>query len=123
MSARMVTIPTMDHGDVTIPCPAWCTQQYHQAGGARVDITHTGQDVPLYVPTPEGKSPLLALMLEQRPFTEMDPGRDVFVSVELLAGPHPMDPVALDALAAALVDNAREVRAMARRLAVLKAAR
>ncbi|MEU0660259.1 DUF6907 domain-containing protein [Streptomyces lavendulocolor] len=120
MSVRMVTIPTMDHGDVTIPCPSWCTQQYHQAGGARVDITHTGVDVPLYVPTPEGKSPLLALTLEQRPFTEMDPGRDVFVSVELLAGPHPMGPAALDALAAALVENARQVRLMARRLSVLE---
>lgn len=41
-----VTLPTVDHGDVTLVEPAWCGgHQDHRADTARVDITHCGPTV------------------------------------------------------------------------------
>ncbi|MEU2162423.1 hypothetical protein [Streptomyces sp. NPDC019208] len=120
MSARTVTIPTVDHGDVEVSCPDWCTGAYHQAGGYRVDITHTSPETELTVPVPEGPAVLLRVDLQLRPFTERPPGDVVFASVEVDGDRYPCDPAQLDTLARGLIENATQLRAFARRLAVLK---
>lgn len=44
--ARTVTLPTEDHGDVTLTCPAWCSgHQHHDPQTARVDLMHVGPAV------------------------------------------------------------------------------
>ncbi|MFD9211612.1 DUF6907 domain-containing protein [Streptomyces sp. NPDC059544] len=118
--SRTVTIPTRDHGDVTVACPDWCTGQYHQAGGYRVDITHTSPETELTVPTATGPAVLLRFDIELRPFTESAPGRVVFASVEIDGDRYACDPDQVDALARGLVENATQLRSFARRLAVLK---
>ncbi|MEV1054647.1 hypothetical protein [Streptomyces sp. NPDC049887] len=117
---KMVTIPTVDHGDVTVPCPAWCTGEFHQAGGHRVDITHSSPETELTVPTGTGSAVLLRLTLEQRPFTERPPRDVVFASVEVDGDRYACDPAQLDELARGLVEAAPRLRSMARRLAVLR---
>lgn len=114
---RMVTIPTVDHGDVAVSCPAWCSQEYHQAGGYRVDITHSSPDVDMLVPTGEGPTVLLRHGLEERPFSEP---HGVHAHVELDGRWYQCSEQQLDDLAAGLVEAARELRSLARRLAVLK---
>jgi hypothetical protein len=119
MSARTVTIPTSDHGDVTIPDPPWCTGQFHESGELRYDITHTGPDIELTTATEDGPEVILRLTMEQQPFGNPDtfPGTDVHVAVELLDGHHPRDAAGLDRLADDLIEAARRVRLMGRRLA------
>lgn len=115
-----VTIHTSDHGDVTIPEPAWCTGQYHQQGGARVDISHTSDDIPFNVETDDGTVTVMRAVFEQRPYTEREPGRGVFVNVELDGDWHPSTPKQLDRIAAALVVHAVHLRTLARQLATLQ---
>lgn len=122
MSApRTVTVHTHDHGDVTIQEPAWCTGAFHQPGGARVDVTHTSDDIPFNVETGEGSVTTMRAVFEQRPFTEREPGRGVFVSVELDGQMYPSTPQQLDRIAAALVIHAVHLRTLARQLSVLQA--
>jgi hypothetical protein len=113
---RTVAVPTRDHGPVETVCPAWCAQQYHQANGYRVDITHASTDTELTLPTSAGPAVVLRLVFEQRPYTQLPPGRDVFVNVEIDGDWYPMGPHGLDAIADALVENATEIRSAARRL-------
>lgn len=43
---RTITLPTADHGPVTLDEPAWCTgHDGHRPDIARVDLTHTGPAV------------------------------------------------------------------------------
>jgi hypothetical protein len=39
---RTVTLPTEDHGDVTLPEPAWCQGHESTPGDLRADILHQG---------------------------------------------------------------------------------
>ncbi|MFI6105821.1 DUF6907 domain-containing protein [Streptomyces sp. NPDC051310] len=120
-SFRVVTVPTRDHGDVDTLCPTWCTGDYHQVNGWRVDITHTSAEQELKVPTSSGPAVVLRFVFEQRPFTDKPLGTRPFVSVEIDGDWYPMGPHALDALAQALVDRAAEVRVAARQLLTLLA--
>ena len=115
-----VTIHTRDHGDVTIPEPAWCTGQYHQQGGARVDISHTSDDTEFNVETSDGTVTVMRAVFEQRPYTEREPGRGVFVSVELDGQWYPSTPAQLDQYAAALTVHAVHLRTLARQLATMQ---
>lgn len=117
---RTVTIPTVDHGDVEVECPEWCTGDYHQAAGHRVDITHTSPETELTVPVPGGAAVLLRVDLELRPFTERPPRNTVFASVEVDGDRYACDPEQLDTIARGLVEAATQLRSFARRLAVLK---
>jgi hypothetical protein len=117
---RTVTVSTLDHGDITIPEPDWCTG-FHPAGLQRIDIAHQGPENFLNLPTPRGVVPLLSFGLEQRPFTERWPGRGLFINVDLTDDWCPMQSGDLDRAAAALVDYAAKLRHAARELAVLKA--
>lgn len=115
---RTVTIPTSDHGDVTVPEPAWCLGA-HEAGGYRVDIGHFGPDIEPTTTTSRGAVPLLSMNLAQNPFTDLADTTDVTVAVRLAEGSsHPHDVDGLDRLASDLVEAARRVRLMRRRLAV-----
>lgn len=116
-----VTIPTSDHGDVTIPEPAWCTGGYHQPGGYRGDISHTSDDIEFNVETGDGTVTAMRAVFEQRPFAERrPPGRGVFVSVELDGDWFPSSPRELDQIAAALVIHAVHLRTLARQLATMQ---
>ncbi|GGV34318.1 hypothetical protein GCM10010293_36730 [Streptomyces griseoflavus] len=44
---RTVTLPTTDHGDVTVPEPSWCIGHADHRPELRADILHRGADVPL----------------------------------------------------------------------------
>lgn len=116
--ARTVTVHTIDHGPVTLPEPAWCLSE-HPGDGHRVDISHEGPEAELALPTWAGPRTLMHAVFEQRPFTERRPGRGPFVNVEIGGDWYPADPAGLDQMAAALVEHACTLRALARQLAVL----
>ncbi|UIX29559.1 DUF6907 domain-containing protein [Streptomyces sp. GQFP] len=45
---RTITLPTADHGLVTVTCPAWCVgHPNHRPDDHRADILHCGPDVAL----------------------------------------------------------------------------
>jgi uncharacterized protein DUF6907 len=119
---RTVTVQTSDHGPVTIPEPAWCTGQYHQQGGYRGDISHTSDDIEFNVETRDGAVTLMRAVFEQRPYTEREPGRGVFVAVELDGEWYPSDPQHLDWIANGLVEHAHRLRELGRQLAVMQEA-
>lgn len=121
-AARTVTVHTSDHGPVTIGEPAWCTGRHHQQGGYRVDISHTSADHEFNVATPDGPITIIRACFEQRPFTEADPGRDVFVNVELDGEMHPCDPAQLHRIAAALTAHSAHMVTLAAQLTDLREA-
>ncbi|MFD5111458.1 DUF6907 domain-containing protein [Streptomyces sp. NPDC058391] len=116
-----ITITTSDHGPVTVSEPAWCTGQYHQAGGARVDITHTSVDIPFNLDVGDGPITVMRAVFEQRPFTELTPGRAVFVNVELDGDWTPCTVRQLNQLAAGLAMHPMHLRTLATQLADLLA--
>lgn len=99
---RTVTVRTLDHGDVTFTCPAWCRAE-HEADGYRADILHAGEDVALVF---HGRT-IGDASLVQSPYAELL-GRKVGVSVSLLG--QTLDPVQLYSLAAALDGYADRLR-------------
>lgn len=119
---RTVTVRTVDHGDVTLTCPAWCTGHAGPAP-SRVDISHTGPWTALEIPTPRGPMVHLDVALETRPFTDRpaDRGPHLWVSTQGGAEGLPMLPGDVDLLAAALVENAAVLRHLARQLAAMLA--
>lgn len=111
-AARTVTVQTLDHGPITITCPAWCTGHTGPAE-FRVDTTHTGPD---HVGTFRGRE-LQFARLTLSPFVgHHGGGLAVSVGEPVLMG---LDPVGLDELAAAYVAYAAQLRHLARELAVL----
>ncbi|MER7574929.1 hypothetical protein [Streptomyces sp. NPDC126514] len=113
---RTVTLPTADHGNVTLPEPAWCAgHAHHDPLTALADLIHSGPTV--------GCShlgqPLLAAEIVHSPFaTHASPrrgGRTPGVSVWPLG--LTLDPTELYALAADLDTFADRLRALADQLA------
>ncbi|QXE36958.1 hypothetical protein KQY30_24860 [Streptomyces sp. GMY02] len=119
---RTVTIETLDHGQITIPEPDWCTghdgpPQY------RVDITHDGPDIPFNMTTSRGQVTSMIAALSQHPFSELPhPGRTVHMWVEIAGGGHPSNPQQLRQIAAALTSHAFHLRTLANQLTELLAA-
>ncbi|MFG2759497.1 DUF6907 domain-containing protein [Streptomyces wuyuanensis] len=111
---RTVTVPTIDHGPLTLDCPDWCVG-HDRRPQYRTDVTHYS---PEHLLTHDGQ-PLLVVVLAQAPFTETG-SREVGAYVEQTGASGTYSPVGLDALAATLVEHARELRSIARRLAVLR---
>ncbi|MET9479858.1 hypothetical protein [Streptomyces sp. NPDC006638] len=111
---RTITLQTLDHGPITITCPAWCTG-HPGPPEFRVDTTHSG---PSHVGTFRGRE-LQSARLAHSPFATR-PGGDLAVSVgePVMLG---LDPAGLDELAAAYVAYAVRLRHLARELAVLLA--
>ncbi|MEU8532086.1 DUF6907 domain-containing protein [Streptomyces parvulus] len=111
---RTVTLPTTDHGDVTLPEPSWCAGHNDHRPQYRTDLAHTGPDVLLKF---RGRV-LSEACLDQAPLAEAA-SRDVQVSVSLTG-------TALDArgvyeLAAELDTYADRLRALADQLLVILA--
>ncbi|WP_159011846.1 DUF6907 domain-containing protein [Streptomyces sp. NRRL F-5123] len=115
LTPQTVTIPTCDHGVVTIPEPEWCTGELHQPGGYRVDITHSSADDEFTVPIPRGAAVLLRTCLQQYPFAERSPGLEPFLSVELDGRWCPVEPNELRDLADALAGLADRLRSVSDR--------
>lgn len=100
---NMITVQTGDHGPVETQCPDWCTGDSHPDGCDRADITHTGLDTVIEVPTPRGPVELFMLALAQYPYRELDDERSVHTS--LFFANHdgwPTDPDDFDELAASI---------------------
>lgn len=111
MSApRTVTVPTLDHGDVTVPEPSWCTG-HAPFPEHRADLTHYGPEHRL---TYNGAE-LFRLMLAQTPFAERA-SHEVCAYVEQSGYAGSLDPAGLYDLAAALDAAGDQLRAFADQL-------
>jgi hypothetical protein len=117
---RTVTLPTLDHGEVTLPEPSWCAgHETHPQ--YRVDIIHVGPDEPLALPTRRGPVTHLTTALEVRPYA-CDPFlQQPFVGVEIGGDWYPTGLPGLEAMADRLEAHAEVLRERARQLAVLLA--
>ncbi|MFF7763153.1 DUF6907 domain-containing protein [Streptomyces griseorubiginosus] len=114
---RTVTLPTEDHGDVTLPEPAWCVGHAdHRPESYRTDLTHYGPEHRL---TYNGE-PLFVLMLAQSPLSERA-SRTVEAYVEESGFTGSLDPAGLYDLAAALDSAADQMRAFADQLTAVLA--
>ncbi|MCX4699546.1 hypothetical protein [Streptomyces sp. NBC_01373] len=113
---RTVTLPTDDHGDVTLPEPAWCAGHPDPHPEYRTDLTHYGPEHRL---TFNGQQ-LYTLMLSQSPLAERT-SREVCAYVEQSGYAGSLDPVGLYDLAAALDGAADQMRAFADQLAAVLA--
>lgn len=121
MSERMIRLETIDHGGVTLACPAWCAG--HSARpGYRIDITHVGPDRPLTLPTRRGEVEHLITALESRPFVSDPFLRRPFVTVSLDGDWFPGGPENLDAMADRLAEQAHVLHGQADELRALLAA-
>ncbi|MGX1120689.1 hypothetical protein RKD37_006052 [Streptomyces ambofaciens] len=110
-----ITLPTADHGAVTLPEPSWCRgHAHHDPRTLRVDLLHTGPAVRL---TFRGHELAIA-SLAQAPFAEQA-GRHVHGSESLVA--RELDARGLYAYAAALETYAAGVRSLADQLLVILA--
>ncbi|MGW0786486.1 DUF6907 domain-containing protein [Streptomyces sp. NPDC002913] len=115
-AARTVTVPTLDHGHITIPEPAWCTGHASARPEYRSDTGHTGAPHLLVY---EGAE-LGTAMLVQDPFA-VHADRSIKVLVDLGGNGVSLAPTELEALAASLVGYASTLRELALQLAVLRA--
>ncbi|MHC3391316.1 DUF6907 domain-containing protein [Streptomyces lavendulocolor] len=113
---RTVTVPTLDHGTITIPEPAWCTGHTGHQPGYRVDITHTGPEHPFAFED----QVLLVAMLTQAPFTPTG-SQETGLYVEQTGHARTLDPAGLTRLAAAFVIYATHLRTLERQLSTIKA--
>jgi hypothetical protein len=112
---RPITLPTVDHGEITLTCPAWCTGHAdHHPGTYRADLTHYGPEHRLTFNGVE----LFRLMLAQTPHAERT-SREVCAYVEETGYTGSLTPAGVYDLAAALDQAADRMREFADRLAVL----
>ncbi|MEV5048916.1 hypothetical protein AB0N20_31055 [Streptomyces griseoincarnatus] len=110
---RTITLPTADHGLVTLAEPSWCAGHTgHDADTVRADLAHTGEDVVLAF---RGRH-LAAACLDQAPHAELTT-REPRVSVDLLGAS--LDARAVYELAAALDGYADRLRDLADQLLVI----
>ncbi|MER6199831.1 hypothetical protein ABT234_20980 [Streptomyces sp. NPDC001586] len=113
--SRTVTVHTLDHGAITIPEPVWCAGHADLSAEYRDDVHHSG---PEHVVDYDGQAVLTAELVEfpfgMRPIPAS-------VHVDIVIPGATLDPPALEALAAVLVEQAAELRQLALRLAVLRA--
>lgn len=117
---RTVQVLTLDHGTVTLTCPAWCVGHGPRAE-YRADIVHSGPEQPLTVPTRRGEVTHLVTALECRPFATDPFFREVFAAVALDGDWYPSGPAELDAIADRLTAHAEAVRVLADELRALLA--
>ncbi|MYW50581.1 hypothetical protein GTY64_03680 [Streptomyces sp. SID8376] len=71
---RTVILDTLDHGEVTVPEPAWCTGHDDDLVGYLADITHNGPVITADVLTARyGRTPILEARITQAPHGEIRP--------------------------------------------------
>lgn len=79
-----VTLETFDHGEVTVPEPAWCIGHSWQPNPHRVDITHNSTRVKAAAMTDgAGRVHLLHAYISHAPHLEVRPEPHPIVSVQL----------------------------------------
>jgi len=114
---RTVTLPTVDHGEITLPEPSWCAGHAdHRPDSYRADLTHYGPEHRL---TFNGQ-PLFRLVIAQTPLADRA-SREVCAYVEQIGDSGSFDPAGLYDLAAALDGAADHMREFADRLAAVLA--
>ncbi|MBE4789934.1 DUF6907 domain-containing protein [Streptomyces caniscabiei] len=112
---RTITLPTEDHGPVTLPEPAWCRGHAdHHPDSYLTDLTHFGPEHRLTFNGTE----LFRLMLAQTPYADRA-SRETCAYVEQSGYTGSLDPAGMYDLAAALDHAADRMREFADRLAVL----
>ncbi|WP_327169224.1 DUF6907 domain-containing protein [Streptomyces subrutilus] len=109
--ARTVTVPTLDHGDVTLPEPSWCAGHPEGPTEARVDVHHAAP-----VPVPDGLVDMDIELVEYPYGTVPIP---VIVYVAITVPAMTLDTDGLHEYAAGLVERAALLVEFADRLAVL----
>lgn len=73
-ASRPVTLETIDHGPVTVDCPAWCIGHHWQQDMGRDDITHRSVRVKTGTVTESrGWLPMLTAWVSWAPFREIVP--------------------------------------------------
>ncbi|MFD0138006.1 DUF6907 domain-containing protein [Streptomyces sp. NPDC127159] len=116
---RSITLPTSDHGEVTLPEPPWCLgASVHEPGGYRADILHRGPEQTIAF----RGDPISEAGLVQLPYGSTDPelgSPTPGVSVSLVQ--LTLDPVGLYELAAVLDRHAEQLRGLADELTLLLA--
>ncbi|MFJ2949137.1 DUF6907 domain-containing protein [Streptomyces sp. NPDC087226] len=71
---RTVILNTLDHGEVTVPEPAWCIGHDDDLVGYLADITHNGPVITADAVTARyGRTPLLEARISQAPHGEIRP--------------------------------------------------
>ncbi|WP_329339159.1 hypothetical protein OG252_26365 [Streptomyces sp. NBC_01352] len=79
-----VTLETFDHGEVTVPEPAWCIGHSWQPNPHRADITHNSTRVKAAATTDgAGRVHLLKAYISHAPHLEIRPEPHPVVSVQL----------------------------------------
>ncbi|MEU1556929.1 hypothetical protein ABZ517_30110 [Streptomyces scabiei] len=113
---RTVTLATVDHGDVTVPEPAWCAGHDDHVPVHRSDLTHYGPETTLAF----RGTVLHRFLIGQAPYAALDTRElcGYLLQEEYAVSITPAD---LDAFAAALVEHAAVLRHQARELSVLLA--
>jgi hypothetical protein len=94
-----VTLQTLDHGEITIPEPAWCQGHDGEQIVQRVDVTHVGRTVAAELETDGGTIEFLPARISWGPFAELRPEPYPLADVDDFPG---MDPAQLRELAAEL---------------------
>lgn len=113
--ARTVTVPTLDHGPVTMPEPAWCAGHPAEPVEYRDDVHHAAAE---YVVDYDGLA-VLAAELVAYPFGAHPVPASVHVDITVPG--LTLDPPGLEGLADVLTAQAAELHRLALRLAVVRA--
>lgn len=117
---RTVTIATVDHGDVTVPEPDWCTGHDWQPSPYRADITHNGPVIVAKVETEcHGEIEFLQTHLSWAPFGEIEPQPYPVVAIEVGDG-HDFDPDGVRRVAKALLGHVGRLHRFADELEELR---
>lgn len=75
-----VTLQTLDHGEVTVPEPAWCMGHDGELVCPRSEVSHEGPEITAVV----AEAPLMRANLTHAPFLEIEPEPHPLVYVEAL---------------------------------------
>ncbi|MFR0359070.1 DUF6907 domain-containing protein [Streptomyces sediminimaris] len=111
---HMITLPTSDAGDVTLPEPSWCAgHSHHDPETRRVDLHHAS---PVTTLTGAGWQ-LGTGLLFHAPYRPVPPRAAVTLAFH--TGPDGLTPVGLHDLAAAMDTGAGQLRALAEQLTVI----
>lgn len=111
-----VTVPTSDHGPVTLSCPVWCIG-HEDAVKYRADLAHESAEYRLEVPVDGHPVTLMTALFERRPYAVRPPGTGTFLNVEIDGQFHPLDPDGVAEVAAGMETATVDLRVLGRRLA------
>ncbi|MFG3189269.1 DUF6907 domain-containing protein [Streptomyces omiyaensis] len=112
---RPITLPTLDHGPVTLPEPGWCLGHADHAPCHRVDLTHTGAEHRLAF----GGDDLLVAAFTMDPHSTDPERRRTGLYVEQTGWAATLDTDGIRRLAATLTVHAMHLRQLADQLARL----